>query len=164
MWDLSCPSPSLSPVNITVGYNPILYTTSQGQGAVVLNITVFDPLTRGSPRPFTLVVNTEDGTASKFLPTQQTCWHYTHVQCNTVASAPDNDYEAVSGEIVQFNVGDTYRIHTIIINDDDECENDPNEFFFSNIALNSGVQPIHVINPQATVTIDDSREAECREH
>ena len=94
----------------------------------------------------------------------KTCWHYTHVQCNTVAGAPDNDYEAVSGEIVQFNVGDTYRIHTIIINDDDECENDPNEFFFSNIALNHGVQPIHVINPQATVTIEDSREAECREH
>ena len=86
--------------------------------------------------------------------------------CNAIQlqGAPDNDYEAVSGEIVQFNVGDTYRIHTIIINDYDECENDPNEFFFSNIALNHGVQPIHVINPQATVTIDDSREAECREH
>ena len=86
------------------------------------------------------------------------------MQCNTVAALPDNDYQAVSGEIVQFNVGDTYRTHTIIINDDDECENNPNEFFFSNIALNSGVQPIHVINPQATVTIDDSRESECREH
>ena len=73
------------------------------------------------------------------------------MQCNTVAALPDNDYQAVSGEIVQFNVGDTYRTHTIIINDDDECENNPNEFFFSNIALNSGVQPIHVINPQATL-------------
>ena len=39
----------------------------------------------------------------------------------------------------------------------------PNEEFFSNIALDSGVQPINLINPQATVTIDDSGEVECSE-
>ena len=78
-----------------------------------------------------------------------------------VAGAPDMDYDAVSGEIVQFAVGDTFQTHTIIINDDDVCENDPNEFFFSNIALDTGVEPIFVIPPQATVTIDDAAEAEC---
>ena len=83
--------------------------------------------------------------------------------CITVAGAPDNDYQAVSGDIVQFNVGDTYQTHTIIINDDDECENNPN-VFFSNLALNDGVQPINVINPRATVTIDDSEESECSEY
>ena len=83
--------------------------------------------------------------------------------CITVAGAPDNDYQAVSGDIVQFNVGDTYQTHTIIINDDDECENNPN-VFFSNLALNDGVQPINVINPRATVIIDDSEESECSEY
>ena len=81
----------------------------------------------------------------------------------TGAGPPDNDYVAVSGEIVQFNVGDTYQIHTIIINNDMDCEERPNEEFFSNIALDGGVQPINVINQQATVTIDDSGEAECSE-
>ena len=70
---------------------------------------------------------------------------------------------AVNGEIVQFNVGDTFQTHRIIINNDMNCEDMPNEEFFSNIALNSGIQPINVINPQATVTIDDSGEAECSE-
>ena len=92
MWDLSCPSPALSlsfspPVNITVGYNPIFYTTTEGQGMVVLNITIFDPPIGGTPRPFTLVVNTEDGTASKFLPVQQTRYYHTHT-CNAIQLQP----------------------------------------------------------------------------
>ena len=77
---------------------------------------------------------------------------------SAVVGAPDMDYDAVNGEIVQFAVGDTFQTHTIIINDDDVCENDPNEYF---IALVIGVQPIFVIQPQATVTIDDAAESEC---
>ena len=73
-----------------------------------------------------------------------------------VAGAPDMDYDAVNGEIVQFAMGDTFQTHTIIINDDDLCEH---EFFF---ALVVGVQPILVVQPQATVTIDDAAESECR--
>ena len=69
---------------------------------------------------------------------------------------------AVSNQLIQFNIGDTMQIHTIIINDDMMCENSPNEFFFSNIVLDSGVQPIFVIRPQATVTINDEAEPECR--
>ena len=75
----------------------------------------------------------------------------------------DNDYEAVSGEVVQFNVGDTFQTHTIYITDNIDCGEVTNEIFFSTIALSSGVQPIHVINPQATVTIDEPGEAECSE-
>ena len=69
------------------------------------------------------------------------------------------DYDAVNGDIVQFAVGDTFHTHTIIINDDNVCEH---EFFISNIALDTGVQPIRVIQPQATVTINDAAEPECR--
>ena len=60
-------------VPITVGYNPVFYTTTEGQGSVVLNITIFDPPTWGTPRPFTLVVNTQDGTASMFSPVHIKC-------------------------------------------------------------------------------------------
>ena len=67
----------------------------------------------------------------------------------------------MAGEIIQFNVGDVTRTHTIIINDDDECEKDPNENFFSNVALNSGIPDITVTVPRATGTINDTSEPEC---
>ena len=70
----------------------------------------------------------------------------------------------MAGEIIQFNVGDVTKTHTIIINDDNECEKDPNENFFSNIALDSGVPDITVIIPRAMVTIDDTAEPECGKH
>ena len=73
----------------------------------------------------------------------------------------DGDYVPVDGEIIQFNAGDVTRTHRITINDDDECEENPNENFFSNIALDSGIPDITVTVPQATVTIDDSGELEC---
>ena len=55
-------------VLIALGYNHVFYTTTEGQGFVVLNITIFHPPTGGSPRPLTLAVNTQDGTASMFSP------------------------------------------------------------------------------------------------
>ena len=67
----------------------------------------------------------------------------------------------MAGEIIQFNVGDVTQTHTISINDDDECEKDPNENFFSNITLDSGIPDIAVTVPQATVTINDTAEQEC---
>ena len=57
-----------------------------------------------------------------------------------------------------------WKNHTIIINDDNEREKDPNENVFSNIALNSGIPDITVTVPRAMVTIDDiadSTEPEC---
>ena len=74
--------------------------------------------------------------------------------------SPD-DYGGVIGQLIQFNTGDTKQMHTIIIRQDDICEMDPDEFFFSNIILVSGTQPVDVICPQATVFIDDSLEPEC---
>ena len=68
---------------------------------------------------------------------------------------------SVNGEIIQFNTGDTTKTHTIFIEQDHICETDPNEFFFSNIVLDSGVQPIQVIHPQVNITIDDRSEPEC---
>ena len=65
------------------------------------------------------------------------------------------------GQIIQFNTGDTNQTHTITIAQDDLCETDPDEFFFSNIMLVGGIQPIDVIRPQAVVVIDDSLEPEC---
>ena len=67
----------------------------------------------------------------------------------------------MAGEIIQFNAGDVTQTHTITINDDDECEKDPNENFFSNITLDSGIPDIAVTVPQATVTINDTAEQEC---
>ena len=64
-------------------------------------------------------------------------------------------------QIIKFKTGDTNHTHTITITRDHFCEIDPNEYFFSNIVLVSGVQPIQVIQPQAIITIDDSLDPEC---
>ena len=67
----------------------------------------------------------------------------------------------MAGEIIQFNAGDVTRTHTIFINDDDECEKDPNENLFSRIALENSIPGITVTVPQAEVTINDIAEPEC---
>ena len=68
----------------------------------------------------------------------------------------------MNDQIIQFNTGDVTRTHRIIINDDDiECEDNPNENIFSNIALDSDI-PETV--SQAVVTIDDSLEGDCHEY
>ena len=79
----------------------------------------------------------------------------------TLLAVADGDYVPVAGEIIQFIAGDVTQTHTIILNDDNECEENPNENFFSNIALDSGIPDITVTVPQATVTIDDSGEVGC---
>ena len=66
----------------------------------------------------------------------------------------------MSGQL-QFNQGDTRICHTITINQDVICENNPNEDFFSNLALASGTRPITVIREHARVIIDDNMESEC---
>ena len=50
-------------LGIEVGYDPTVYTTSEGEGMVELNIFVFSHPVTGTPRPFTLSVTTQDGTA-----------------------------------------------------------------------------------------------------
>ena len=133
-----------------------MYVTTEGQGMVELRIVIFDTPAGGTPRPFTLLVSTMDGTAGMYMA---------FIQLSAIIqlfSVANDDYNAVSNQLIQFNIGDTMQTHTIIINDDRMCENNPNEFFFSNILLDSGVQPIFVIHPQATVTINDEAEPECR--
>ena len=49
---------------ITVEYNPVSYVKTENAGFVVLIIEVFSH-PGGSSRPFSLAINTEDGTASK---------------------------------------------------------------------------------------------------
>ena len=45
-----------------MGYQFTTYTTSEGRGTVELEITIFGAPT-GAPRPLTLSVSTEDGSA-----------------------------------------------------------------------------------------------------
>ena len=52
---------SLEPIE--VGYDPQSYVTTESAGSVNLTIRVFSH-PGGAPRPFSLLVNTEDGTAS----------------------------------------------------------------------------------------------------
>ena len=73
----------------------------------------------------------------------------------------DGDYQGVTDEIIIFEAGDVTQTHRIIFNNDIECEKEPNENFFSNIALNRGISDIFVTEPRATVTIDDTAEPEC---
>ena len=61
-----------------------------------------------------------------------------------------------------FNRGDTQVCHTIDIIQDDICESDPNEQFFSDLAYVSGVLPITIDPSTAEVIIDDSAEPECK--
>ena len=69
------------------------------------------------------------------------------------------DYIAVIEELLQFDVGEQRVEHSITIIQDAFCE--PNEGFFSNLALVSGVQPINLIRSRAEVIIDDDVEPEC---
>ena len=49
---------------MTVGYEVEVYTAAESQGMVELSISVTNPPTGGALRPFALVVNTADSTAS----------------------------------------------------------------------------------------------------
>ena len=56
--------------SITVGYGPDSYVTSESAGQLNLTIRVFSHPMTGAPRPFTLAVKTEDGTASNITTLQ----------------------------------------------------------------------------------------------
>ena len=59
-----------SSVIITVSYSATTYTASERIGTVQLTLLVVGPPTGGAPHSFTLVANTEDGTASRFCDIQ----------------------------------------------------------------------------------------------
>ena len=82
--------------------------------------------------------------------------------CYSVCTVSPDDYNAVTGDIIEFNIGDTRQTHTITINQDEICEDERLESLFSIITLEdvSGGS-VRVIQPQAIVYIDDSDEPEC---
>ena len=62
--------------------------------------------------------------------------------------------------ILIFQIGETRQCHDITINQDEICE-EPGENLFSNLQIESRLQPITLINDVAEITIDDSTEREC---
>ena len=79
----------------------------------------------------------------------------------TGAGSPDRDYNAISGNIIQFNTGDASKIFTITINPDSSCEDDPNEYFYFTLSLVSPTHRIILSSSRAAIHINDSLEAEC---
>ena len=72
------------------------------------------------------------------------------------------DYVAVIRMPLNFPRGTERVCHTITILQDDDCELLPeNEFFFSDLALESGILDILIDPPTAQVVIDDRAEPEC---
>ena len=67
---------SFHAVLIEVGYEITTYTTTESVGVVDLSIIIFNPPTYGAPRPFTLSVNTEDGSASIFILSLYAIMHF----------------------------------------------------------------------------------------
>ena len=76
-------------------------------------------------------------------------------------TAPQGDYIEVNHMRLDFTVGQERVCHIVEIIDDDICETDPMEDFFSNLVLGGGDQPISVNSSQTRVVIDDSNETEC---
>ena len=86
--------------------------------------------------------------------------------CETVivCAVSGLDYEAVSEEMLEFVVGQTRACHTVTINQDNVCELLPsNEYFFSDLAYESGVPVINIDPQTARVIIADTDEPECGE-
>ena len=75
-------------------------------------------------------------------------------------SVSPTDFDATSQTILSFSIGDTSHTVRITITNDEMCEN-PNESFFVDIALASGVQPITISSSRAQVIINDGDETEC---
>ena len=78
------------------------------------------------------------------------------------SSGANEDYTTVSGETIQFNVGDTMKTHTITIKQDTMCEDISTEFFYSSLSLDSSeYHQIRLSQAQVSVNINDSDESEC---
>lgn len=71
------------------------------------------------------------------------------------------DYDAITDEVLDFPLGQARVCFSININDDDTCETEIVQSFFSNLILGSGVQPIDIDPSQAQVIIHDDDQPEC---
>ena len=67
----------------------------------------------------------------------------------------------MSGSVIQFNTGDTSKTISITINQDSICEEASIEYFYSILSLESDSDGIILSMPRATITINDTSEAEC---
>ena len=81
---------------------------------------------------------------------------------NLHSTVSPDDYVAISGQIIQFNVGDTSHTFTLSIANDGMCETQTESFFVS-IALVSSTGSITISPSQAQVIINDVIEPECGE-
>ena len=80
-----------------------------------------------------------------------------------VPTVLEGDYVAVISERLDFTVGQERVCHEVEIIDDEICETDPMEDFFSDLEFGGGVQPISVEPSQTRVVIDDTDQEECGE-
>ena len=83
--------------------------------------------------------------------------------CDRFATALEGDYIGVIDELI-FTIGETRVCHTVDICDDEECEIDQTEDFYSDLTLRRGVQPISVVPSRTQVIIIDTDEPECGEY
>ena len=67
----------------------------------------------------------------------------------------------VTGDPLVFEVGDNRVCHRVNITDDNICEVDPIEDFFSNLEYSSGIMPINIVRPSMRVIMIDNFEPEC---
>ena len=70
------------------------------------------------------------------------------------------DYVNTSGSVV-FKRGDAIKTHTIVIQDDDECELTQPEGFVSAITTVGSIFNIRIAVSHALIVLDDSEEFEC---
>ena len=118
---------------ITVSYVPLEYEVSEDARSVDLRISVTSHPTSGTPRAFSVLLSSADGTAT----------------------AAD-DYIAISGQLIQFDVGDISKDHEMEIIDDSVAESD--ETFTSTLSIDLGPAVIDTrtdFGATATITITD---------
>jgi hypothetical protein len=125
-------------LEIIVGFSPTKYTAGEGQTTVLLSIAILNHYRTGAPRPFTLSISTQDGTA-----------------------VSPGDFRAVSDQRLQFNGADAVKHLRIFLTNDEVCETGPRKYFFVNLDIVVGVQPIVRLQRTAEVLLDDASEPEC---
>ena len=87
--------------------------------------------------------------------------HFVFLLYHTVAGV---DYRAAVGEQLVFAHGQNVACHNVSITQDDICEINPIEDFFSSLTNVDGIMLIIVEPPRTRVIIDDTNEPECRKY
>ena len=84
-----------------------------------------------------------------------------YIACSIHHTVAGVDYTAAADQPLVFTQGQESACHRVMIIQDDICEIDQIEDFFSNVAYVSGIIP-SVINPsRVRVIINDTNEPEC---